>query len=349
VAQGSFGLHEGEGTAPAQRVPTKRRRRSLGVRVSAVVVFLVGVGAAVFLVLHQNSSKSVERAPASGMTAAQLSKLPTTLGHVVYWAGVQSGYTYEVTRTADGSVYIRYLPPGIEPGDANPNYLTIGTYPVKSPVAAVRALAKRAGASPLKLSGGGTAAEDAAHPDSVYVAYPGSIYEIEVYEPVPGLAKRLVLDGKIGPLPNSPSPTQTSAAQPQAMTAPELAKVAGTVGHDVYWAGKRARTKLEETTTSDGRVYVRYLDPSAPVGTSKLYLTIGSYPDSRALADVKAIAKRVKTKTFSVPGGGVAVVDKSHPSSVYIAYPNSDVQVEVFDPSGAAKRLVAAGNVQAAR
>src|SRR5262249_39639864 len=161
--------------------------------------------------------------PATGMTAAQLAKLPTTLGHVVYWAGVQSGYTYEVTRTSDGSVYIRYLPSGIEAGDPNPNYLTVGTYPVKDSLATVPALARRAGTTPLKVSGGGIAAEDSAPPDSVYLAFPGSAYEVEVFEPIPGLAKRLVTSGKIGPLPNSPSASQSSAALPRAMRASELA------------------------------------------------------------------------------------------------------------------------------
>jgi hypothetical protein len=34
----------------------------------------------------------------------------------------------------------------------------------------------------------------------------------------------------------------------------------------------------------------------------------------------------------SAPGGGLAVYNIDAPNSVYVAYPGSDVQIEVFDP-----------------
>jgi len=50
--------------------------------------------------------------------------------------------------------------------------------------------------------------------------------------------------------------------------------------------------------------------------------------------------------TFAVAGGGLAFVDRQHPTSVYLAYPGIDVQVEVFDPSaGQARRLVTSGQI----
>jgi hypothetical protein len=43
-------------------------------------------------------------------------------------------------------------------------------------------------------------------------------------------------------------------------------------------------------------------------------------------------------------GGGIAVYDSARPTSVYFAYPDSKVQVEVFDPNGrTARNLVASG------
>ena len=41
------------------------------------------------------------------------------------------------------------------------------------------------------------------------------------------------------------------------------------------------------------------------------------------------------------------MVDKSYPKSIHLAYPGSDYQVEVFDPSAAAARaLVSSGQVE---
>lgn len=45
-------------------------------------------------------------------------------------------------------------------------------------------------------------------------------------------------------------------------------------------------------------------------------------------------------------GGGVAFYARTRPTNVYVAYPGTDVQIEVYDRSaGRAHRLVAAGRI----
>ena len=39
-------------------------------------------------------------------------------------------FAYELTRSADGSFYVRYLPAGAKPGDPRPEFLTVATYSV---------------------------------------------------------------------------------------------------------------------------------------------------------------------------------------------------------------------------
>ena len=47
-----------------------------------------------------------------------------------------------------------------------------------------------------------------------------------------------------------------------------------------------------------------------------------------------------------VTGGGIAFYSKSAPTSVYVAYPGSNVQIEVYDPSAAqAAQLVTSGKI----
>jgi hypothetical protein len=47
-------------------------------------------------------------------TLADLRTLAQRVGHPIYWAGPKPGYTYELSTTSNGSVFIRYLPPGWE-------------------------------------------------------------------------------------------------------------------------------------------------------------------------------------------------------------------------------------------
>jgi hypothetical protein len=43
---------------------------------------------------------------------------------------------------------------------------------------------------------------------------------------------------------------------------------------------------------------------------------------------------------------GIAVIDAGHRNSVYIAYPNAKVEIEVFDPSAVqARRVVVSGAI----
>jgi hypothetical protein len=141
-------------------------------------------------------------APAAGQptaaSVAQITALATTLGHPVYWAGPKRGFTYELTETSSGKVYIRYLPSGVPVGDKNADYLTIATYPFPGAFAAVQKTAK--GASTIALARGGLAVVDGTYPKSIHIGYPGVGYQVEVYDPSPSTARKLVASGVIVPV-----------------------------------------------------------------------------------------------------------------------------------------------------
>jgi hypothetical protein len=71
---------------------------------------------------------------------ADLTALATKLGHPICWNGRKAGYSYKLTREADGKVFIRYVPPGVEVG-AKEQYLTIGTHPFAGAFDAVKRVA----------------------------------------------------------------------------------------------------------------------------------------------------------------------------------------------------------------
>lgn len=68
-------------------------------------------------------------------------------------------------------------------------------------LAALKKAAKRPGARTFKVQGGGTALVNENTPTSVYLAYGASKYQIEVFDPDPARALKLVTSGKIQPIP----------------------------------------------------------------------------------------------------------------------------------------------------
>ena len=138
-------------------------------------------------------------APGTGPAAvseAQLHALAKAVHHPVYWAGAKDG-AYELTRTSDGRIYIRYLPSADKVGDRAPNYLTVGTYPTKTAFLGLKRAAHRNGALSLRIDGGGLLVTNTAMPKSVYFAYPKQPYQVEVYAPSSQQARAAVLGGDI--------------------------------------------------------------------------------------------------------------------------------------------------------
>jgi hypothetical protein len=180
--------------------------------VAAVAALALAVAFVAWLLVRGDSSPSRATAPvttaAAGTTTrarpileaasvARLEAVASAAGHPVYWAGPRAGTTYELTRTTDGRIYVRYLPKGVKLGDRRSIYLIVATYPVPGAYRAVLAAAKQKGARTFGVAGGGKALVNAKTPTNVYLAYPGSSYQIEVYDPKPGRARALVASGRI--------------------------------------------------------------------------------------------------------------------------------------------------------
>lgn len=185
-----------EASRPARPEPGVRR-----LRIAAAIGVALAVALAAWLIFRDGDDDSQPQGPASSAASvAQLQTLPAETGHDVYWAGRRSRYTYELTRTTDGNVYIRYLPPGIAVGDARPAYLTIGTYPRSRALSGLRRLARRSGNVSFPVEGGGLAVYSRGRPNSVYVAFPGDPVQVEVYDPSAQRARRLAREGRVRPI-----------------------------------------------------------------------------------------------------------------------------------------------------
>jgi hypothetical protein len=134
---------------------------------------------------------------------------------------------------------------------------------------------------------------------------------------------------------------------PREVSVGELRDLAAGGEQPVYWAGAIPGRRLELTATDEGNVFVRYLSGDAAPGDPRpAFTTVGTYPFEGAIREVERRGRADGMESRPVPGGGLATWSERRPTSVYVAYPGSDVLVEVFDPDGRrARELVLSGEV----
>lgn len=216
-------MAQGPDPASSSAFRTRSRRQLGGLRIGAVLAVALVAGVIAWIVVDRTSDDTTTPAPAPTAAAArpapatppttstpaviqprvvslsQLAAVADAAHTPLYWAGPRAGTRYELTRTASGTLYLRYLPRGREPGDRRPA-LTIVTYRLPDAMHAVEVAAKAAGSTRLSLAGGGVAVVERARPTNVHLAYPGQDAQVEVYAPEPGLARRLVVSGAIRPV-----------------------------------------------------------------------------------------------------------------------------------------------------
>ena len=181
--------------------------RDSRVRVGIIVAVAVVVAVVVWLLVRNNDngngSGAVATGPAIGPVAAsqdRLRQLADQEGHDVYWIGPQDNTTYELTRTSAGRIFVRYLPKGVPVGVDRADYTIVGTYPVPNATNVLQGLAKQSGEHKLSVPNGGIAVYSSSQPTNVYVAYPGSNLQIEVFDPSADRAQRLVTSGQVEPV-----------------------------------------------------------------------------------------------------------------------------------------------------
>ena len=134
------------------------------------------------------------------VSVSELVEAEEELGHLIYWAGRQPGRRLELAVEPEGSVFLRYLPPGAAVGDQPGAFLTVGSYPVVDAQAAILRSADSAGVDVERVANSGIVLANPDSQGSVYLAYPDSDLQIEVYDPRPGEAMELIESGAIEPV-----------------------------------------------------------------------------------------------------------------------------------------------------
>ncbi len=332
-------------TGTEERLP--RRRPSTRLLAAVGVLLLAGLAALlVWLIVLDDDSDEPSRAAAELVTVEELRALAAEEDGPVFWAGPRPGMQYEVSRTSDGRIYIRYLPPDVEAGEPRGDFLSVGTYPGEDAFEATQQLGEAEGAVTNELEGGGIAVYNEATPTSVYLAFPGVNRQVEVFHPDPGTARELAYTGAIQPIVAEEAPPEQTG-QPIAVTEEELREITAARELPVYWLGPREDVTYELTRLPNGQVYIRYLPEGVEVGDQRPeFETVGTYPAADGVAAVRESAERLGGETFEPPGGGLAYFTESTPTNVHFAPEGANYRVEVFHPeAGRAEELVRAGDV----
>jgi hypothetical protein len=132
------------------------------------------------------------------VSAAELGNAAALAGHPVYWAGPVRGTELEVTESS-GDVQVRYLDEGAAAGEGDAEALTVGSYPLPDPAAALAAFAKRPGSVSHRASDGREVVVSERSPTSAYFVSPDGSVQVEVYDPSPQRALALALSSKVRP------------------------------------------------------------------------------------------------------------------------------------------------------
>lgn len=193
-----------------------RSTRQAPIRIGAVVALAVAIAFVVWLVVrgNDNSSSTAKTTPTAtkpgktipppretvkAASVQSLRALARAAGHPIYWAGPQPNVKYELTQVTDGRIFIRYLPKSAPIRTKHP-YPIVATYPVPNAYKAVRTAAKESGAVTFHTKRGALAVYNQSAATNVYFAFPGSKYQVEVFDPSPGRARQLVRSGTIRPI-----------------------------------------------------------------------------------------------------------------------------------------------------
>ena len=153
----------------------QRTRSRLGarpdVRIGAVIAVAALVAFVVWLLVRGGGSGSSGQPSAEPIAPMAASPVATSATSRSRSAGRSTGSgprtdkVYELQRTSQDRIYVRYLPPGVSVGTKQAGYPLVGTYPVSNAYDVLKSLAKTSGESSFTAPRGAIAVYSNSRPD----------------------------------------------------------------------------------------------------------------------------------------------------------------------------------------
>jgi hypothetical protein len=118
------------------------------------------------------------------------------------------------------------------------------------------------------------------------------------------------------------------------LTEVELKSVITKLNTVVYWAGPLKDAKYTLDVTDEGAAFVRYLpDGKGAEDTAKNYLIVATYRVNAAYDAIKTAGNEQDGIGLMTADGAAVYYNKTASSNVYLAFPDQNLQIEVFDPN----------------
>jgi hypothetical protein len=191
-----------QASSPPPSLPIEAHKRSTWIIVWLALASVVAVAALVFglLAYFHSTATTASGSPTVGVptivSSQDLAAYAKTTGPI-YWAGAQKSKQYELTVTADGDTYVRYLPAGVKAGSTSAKYLTVATYPVANAYALLVAKGKDDGETATTTQSGAVILSSDSDKSRAYFAFPNSNFQVEVFDPQSGEALSKVSNGSL--------------------------------------------------------------------------------------------------------------------------------------------------------
>jgi hypothetical protein len=127
----------------------------------------------------------------TALTETELSTAVKSVGSSVFWIGASAGDKYAYNSLGKDQNFIRYLPGGNGVADTAENYRIIGTYGDPNAFSTLQqAAASNTGISTVNPDGS-IVFYSKTTPLHVYMAFKDLPYQIEIFDPKPGVALKL--------------------------------------------------------------------------------------------------------------------------------------------------------------
>ena len=134
-----------------------------------------------------------------------------------------------------------------------------------------------------------------------------------------------------------------------ALTESELIDIIGREKLVAYWLGPVQGAKYTLNVTAGSQVFIRYLPNGQGLeDISQSFVIVGTYPQANAYSITEAAGAQPNGVTFLNADGAMVYYSKLLPTNVYLAFPNQDYEIEIFDPvdGGALSSAATVGKVK---
>ncbi len=118
-----------------------------------------------------------------------------------------------------------------------------------------------------------------------------------------------------------------------ALSEKDLIAAVKKLGIAAYWVGPVKGASYTISVPVDGQAYIRYLPNGQGLEDKNAnYVVIATYTTTNAFAATQAAGNQSNGVTFINTEGAAVYYNKDTPTNVYVAYPNLNFQIEVFNP-----------------